>query len=134
MLVAVTRKVSPAIGRCELTHLDRTPIDAGVAMQQHERYEEALTALGYEVRGLEAEPDLPDSVFVEDAAIVLDEVAVITRPGAESRRPETTSIAAALREHRPLAEITEPATLDGGDVLRIGRNLYIGISGRTNDA
>lgn len=134
MPVAITRKVSPAITRCELTHLGRTPINVELAARQHDAYEGALAALGCDVHALPAEPDLADSVFVEDAAIVLDEVAVITRPGAESRRPETLSIAAALKAYRPLLEITAPATLDAGDVLRIGRDVYVGISGRTDKA
>jgi dimethylargininase len=134
MLVAITRQVSPAINRCELTHLARTSIDFERAVQQHETYEHTLASLGCDVHALPPGPDLPDSVFVEDTAIVLDEVAVITRPGAKSRRPEIPSIAAVLRTYRPLAEITDPGTLDGGDVLRLGRHVYVGISGRTNQA
>jgi dimethylargininase len=89
MRIAITRKVSPAMEKCELTHLARSPIDVRLAEQQHDQYEECLRGLGCEVLTLPAEPELPDSVFVEDAALVLDAVAVITRPGAESRRPET---------------------------------------------
>jgi dimethylargininase len=77
-------------------------------------------------------PELPDSVFVEDAAVVLDEVAIITRPGAESRRAETPSVAGALARYRPLHALTAPALMDGGDVLRLGRRLFVGISTRTN--
>ncbi|MDO8754874.1 MAG: arginine deiminase family protein, partial [Anaerolineales bacterium] len=73
----------------------------------------------------------PDSVYVEDAAFILDEVAVITRPGADSRKPETESIVRALTPYRPLVHVTEPATVDGGDVLVLGRNIYIGISARS---
>jgi dimethylargininase len=134
MLIAITRQVSPAIQQCELTHLQRQPIDAVLAQRQHRAYEAALAELGCDVRSLPAEPDLPDSVFVEDIAIVLDEVAVITRPGAESRRPETASVAAALAAHRPLRHIEAPGTLDGGDVLRVGRALYVGLSSRSNAA
>lgn len=79
-------------------------------------------------------PALPDSVFVEDTAIVLDELAIITRPGAESRRAETTSIASALTGYRRLFHIIAPGTIDGGDVLRIDRRLYVGLSGRSNQA
>lgn len=132
--IAVTRGVSPAIVRCELVHQERRPIDITRATRQHGLYEEALTALGCRVEALPADPDLADSVFVEDAAIVLDEVAVITRPGAESRRPETTAVARALAPYRPLLHIEAPGTLDGGDVLRIGRTLYVGLSGRSNQA
>lgn len=132
--IAITRGVSPAIGRCELVHQERRPIDVAMAQHQHRRYEEALQALGCRVETLPADPELPDSVFVEDACVVLDEVAVITRPGAASRRPETPAIAGALARYRPLVCIESPGTLDGGDVLRIGRTLYVGLSRRSNQA
>lgn len=132
--IAVTRGVSPAIEHCELVHQERRPIDVTLARRQHRLYEEALTALGCRVEALPADPTLADSVFVEDTAIVLDEVAVITRPGAASRRPETAPIARALAPYRPLVSIEPPGTLDGGDVLRIGRTLYVGLSGRSNQA
>ncbi len=131
-MIAITRKVSPALARCELTHLERTPIDVGRAAAQHEAYERTLAGLGCSVLSLPAEPDLPDSVFVEDTAVVVDEVAVVTRPGAASRRPETASSAAALARSRRVVELAAPATLVGGDVLRIGRRIYVGASGRTN--
>jgi dimethylargininase len=132
MLIAVTRGVSPAIADCELTHLERTPIDVDVAREQHAAYEAALADLGCRVERLPAEPDLPDSVFVEDVAVVLDEVAVITRPGAESRRDERSSIERTLAPHRPLAHITAPGILDGGDVLVAGRDVHIGITNRSD--
>lgn len=131
MRVAITRAVSPEIARCELTHLARERIDPVTAAAQHREYERCLATLGCEVVRLPPEPQMPDSVFVEDAALFLDEVAVITRPGAESRRPETRSIAEALAPYRPLARIRPPATLDGGDVLRAGRTLFVGLSSRT---
>lgn len=131
-LVALTRAVSRAFARCELTHLAREPIDVARANAQHAAYAALLAELGCEVERLPEEPALPDSVFVEDAAVVVDELAVITRPGAESRRGETASVAAALARHRRLAHIRAPATLDGGDVLRLGRRLYVGLSARTN--
>ena len=130
----MTREISPAFARCELTHLAREPIDVARAEAQHLAYERALAALGCRIVSLPAEPDLPDSVFIEDAAVVIDELAVITRPGAPSRRPETASVARALAAHRPLAEIAAPGTLDGGDVLRLGRRVLVGRSGRSNDA
>ncbi len=132
MLTAITRQVSPSIQRCELTHLARQPIDLERAQAQHRQYEEALRSLGVRVFSLPAEPDLPDSVFVEDAAVVLDEIAVITNPGAPSRRPETVSVAAALAPFRKLVQIQPPATIDGGDVLVVGRRIYIGMTGRSN--
>jgi dimethylargininase len=133
-MIAITRQVPSSIATCELTHLERTPIDVGAAVAQHERYEEALRTLGCRVERLPDAHDLPDSVFVEDAAVVLDEVAIVTRPGARSRRAETASVAGALRRHRRVVEIVAPATVDGGDVLVVGRRLCVGISGRTDDA
>ena len=121
------------MARCELTHLQREAIDLDLAAAQHAAYEEALARLGFAIHRLEAQPDLPDSVFVEDAAVVLDEVAVITRPGAPVRRAETVSIADALAPLRPLAHVESPGTLDGGDVLRLGSRLFVGQSARSND-
>lgn len=132
MLLAITREVSPRIAACELTHLVREPIDLERALQQHRQYEALLEELGCKLIRLPAEPELPDSVFVEDTAVVLDELAVITRPGAESRRAETASIADVLKQYRKLFYIQPPATLDGGDVLRIGKTLYVGLSARSN--
>ncbi len=129
--VAFTRAVPATISSCELTHLARTPIDVVLATAQHAAYETALRDAGCRVERIAATPQLPDSVFVEDAAVVLDEVAVITRPGAESRRTETASVADALRPWRRLAFIESPGTIDGGDVLRVGRRIFIGRSGRT---
>ncbi len=132
MPVAITREVSPAIGDCELTHLERTPIDVDVARAQHAAYEAALTALGCWIERLPAEPDLPDSVFVEDVAVVLDEVAILTRPGAESRRGERSTIERALAPHRDVVAIEAPGIVDGGDVLVSGRDVWIGLSTRSN--
>jgi dimethylargininase len=131
-MLALTRRVPPSITQCELTHVPRTPIDYARASAQHAAYERALGTLGCRIDRLPDAPDLPDSVFVEDAAVTLDEVAVIARPGAASRRAEVDSVAAALRAHRTLAAIDAPATLDGGDVLAIGRTVYVGRSRRTN--
>ena len=132
--IALTREISPRIVECELTHLDRTPIDLERARAEHAAYEAALAALGCEIRRLPPAPDLPDSVFVEDTAVVLDEIAIICRPGAASRQAETMTMTQALRAHRPISEIVAPATVDGGDVLRAGRRLFVGRSARTNDA
>jgi dimethylargininase len=132
--VAITRSVSRAFAECELTHLTREPIDVGLARRQHAAYEALLQELGCEVERLPEEPTLPDSVFVEDAAVVVDELAVVTRPGAESRRGETASVAAALARHRRIVHVETPGTLDGGDVLRLGKRIYVGLSSRTNRA
>ncbi len=132
--LALTRDISPAIEDCELTHLERTTIDLARACAEHNEYEAALRALGFEVKRLPAGPDMPDSVFIEDTAIVLDELAVIMRPGAESRRVETAAVAEAVRTYRPVAAILAPGTIDGGDVLRIGHRLFVGCGYRSNDA
>jgi len=132
MLIAYTREVSPRLADCELTHLRREPLDVAGAQAEHAAYEAALAQLGATVRRLPPTPHLPDSVFVEDTAIVLDEVAVITRPGAASRRPETSSVEAVLAGHRPLVHVRAPSTLDGGDVLVAGPRIYVGLSSRTS--
>jgi dimethylargininase len=131
-LLALTRPVPQSIVHCELTHLARAPIDFTRASQQHEEYENALRALGGTVEQLTGQPEQPDSVFIEDTAVVLDECAVITRPGAASRRGEVAPVAEALQRHRRLQHIDAPGTLDGGDVLLVGRNLFVGMSSRTN--
>ena len=132
MLLAITRPVPPSITECELTHLERQPIDWARATEQHHEYECALQSLGCKVERLPVAPSQPDSVFIEDTAFVVDECAVIARPGAVSRRGETSAVADALRPHRRLASIEAPGTLDGGDVVRIGRRIYVGLSSRTN--
>ena len=132
MLQALTRQVGSNFADCELTFLDRQPIDVAKAKEQHRGYEECLKSLGISVTSLPADPMFPDGVFVEDPAIALDEVAVITRPGAISRRGETVAIAHALSGFRELRYIAEPGTLEGGDVMRIGRTLFVGLSQRTN--
>jgi dimethylargininase len=132
--VAVTRGVSPAIARCELTFLERAPIDYPRAVGQHAAYERLLEDLGLTVIRVEADEGLPDCCFVEDIAIVLDEIAVLTRPGAPSRRGETAAVAAALGAFRPIVRLDEPARIDGGDVLVRGRRLFVGLSNRTDAA
>lgn len=132
MLTAITRGVSPSIHRCELSHLARQPIDFEKAVEQHHQYEQCLRDLGVTVVSLPAEPDLPDSMFVEDPAVVVDEVAVMTRMGAEARRRESKSLAPVLERFRPLRWIRPPATLEGGDVLRVGKALFVGLSARTS--
>lgn len=132
--IALTRDISPRIVECELTHLARTPIDLAAARIQHAGYERLLGALGCEVRRVAAAPEHADSVFIEDTAVVVDEVAVITRPGAASRRGETAGVEDALVGLRPVARIEAPGTLDGGDVLLVGRRVFVGQTARTNEA
>jgi len=131
--IAITRRVSPAINQCELTHIEREPIDYERALAQHKQYEEALRSLGLNVISLDAEPDLPDSVFVEDVALVLDECAIMLNPGASSRRPEVASVEKALAPYREIFRIQPPGTVDGGDILTVGRTVYVGISSRSTE-
>jgi dimethylargininase len=147
MVIALTRAVSPLIEQCELTHLERAPIDFARAVAEHDQYEELLRRLGCRVERLPDAPELPDSVFVEDTAVVFDDLAVIARPGAASRQPEIDAMVQALRPHRRLQFIESPGALDGGDVLvtspphRAGvrggdpgpGRVFVGLSGRTND-
>jgi len=132
MLTAITRAVSPAIVHCELSFIDRQPIDLAVAQKQHHAYENLLGKLGARVICLPAEPDLPDSMFVEDPAIVLDELAVILPLGTETRRREATSLTQALAKFRKLEYVTLPGTLEGGDVLRLDRKIFVGLTRRSN--
>ena len=131
--IAVTRAVSASLGQCELTHQNRVSIDLDLARKQHAEYEACLEHLGCELFRLPEQPDLPDAVFVEDTAVVLDEIAVITRPGAASRRPEIESVTASLRGYRTLLQIESPGTVDGGDVLVMGKDIYVGLSSRSNE-
>lgn len=131
-LKAITRAVSPSMNACELGYLSRVPIDIAKADAQHTAYEALLEELGVGVISLPADPELPDSVFVEDPVVVVEELAVIARTGALSRRAEAAVLAAALEPYRPLSFMRDPATLDGGDILPVGRTLFAGISRRTN--
>jgi len=120
--------------RCELTFLQRETIDIERARAQHAAYRAVLVTAGADVIVLPALDDLPDSVFVEDTAIVLDSVAIMSMMGAESRRRETAAMAPVLRRYRTVQALGEPATLDGGDVMRVGTTLYVGQTARTNRA
>jgi len=131
-MIAITREVSPSLVDCELSYVARSPIDVGLAKAQHGAYRDTLARLGCRVVALPTLADMPDAVFVEDVAIVTDEVAVITRTGAVSRRGEGASAAEVLRGYRPIRTIEAPGTIDGGDVLRIGRRVFVGESARTN--
>lgn len=132
MLIAMTRDVNADIGNCELTFLPRVRLNADLAMQQHRQYQLALSSLGCEIVTVPTETGLADSVFIEDTAIVLDEIAVLCLPGVESRRAEVAGVADILKQYRTLASIEHPGTLDGGDLLRIGNVVYAGLSTRSN--
>jgi len=132
MLTAITRAVSPGIVHCELTFVARQPIDLATAEEQHRAYQALLEKCGARVISLPADPALPDSMFVEDPAVVLDELAIIFPLGTATRRPEAASIALALAKFRKLGRVELPGQVEGGDVLRIERRLFAGLSSRTN--
>jgi dimethylargininase len=134
MLTALTRAVSRSLVSCELTWLPREVIDLDLANEQHKQYEQSLAAMGIRVISLPEQPDMPDAVFVEDPLLVFDEVAIVTRMGTPSRRAESASLAEAIARFRPVRILLEPATLEGGDVMRIGRDAFVGLSSRTNEA
>jgi dimethylargininase len=110
----------------------RPRIDVGLARAQHDTYRQQLEAAGYAIEQVPTDPEYPDCVFIEDTAVIIGSTAVITRPGAASRRGETGPVAVALREHFPLVEVETPGTIDGGDVFIMRDVVYVGRSGRTN--
>ena len=133
MLIALTHEISPEINKCELSFINRTPIDFTLAVAQHEKYCKMLREEGLTVIEMSMNSEYPDSTFVEDTAVVVDELAVMANMGAESRRGEATGVESELKKYRDIFHIRHPATLDGGDVLRVGRNIYVGITPRTNN-
>ena len=133
-MLAITHTPSPRLTDCQLTFVARTAIDYDRAVRQHADYCRVLGECGASVSTLNVNADLPDSVFVEDTAVVLDEVAIMCQLGASSRRAETAGIEPELARYRPIEQIEFPATLEGGDVLRVGRTLLVGLSSRTNTA
>lgn len=132
--LAVTRAVSPEIARCELTFLEREPIDYALATEQHEQYRAMLKECGLEVVVVPADERHPDCCFIEDTAVVFDEVAIITRMGTAARRGEEHAVESTLKRYRRTEKVQPPATVDGGDVLHLGRTVFIGRTERTNDA
>jgi dimethylargininase len=128
----LVREISRSLGNCELLHVPRQPINIEMARQQHAAYVAALEAAGVVVTVLPEEPELPDSSFIEDPVIILDEAAVICRLGVASRAAEAESIEQEMARIRPVHRIVSPGTVEGGDVLRMGKTLYVGMSGRTN--
>lgn len=131
---AITRAVSRNISRCELTFKQREAVDYEEAVRQHEAYCNFLIGRGADVVALEATDSQPDCCFVADTAFVLDELAVIAHMGAPARRDEILPIEKILSQHRQLARIAPPATLDGGDVVILGKDIFVGCSRRTNRA
>lgn len=132
MLIALTHTVSPDIANGEVTFIDRQPVDYDLALQQHAAYCDALKECGAEVKTLSVNLDSPDACFIEDTAIVVDEAIIITSMGSPARRHESKNVAPELARYRETVHIQLPATVDGGDVLQIGRRFYVGVSRRTN--
>jgi dimethylargininase len=132
MNLAITHVVPPTLSECQLTHLEREPIDLNLVEEQHAAYCDALRSRGLKIIKLDVNKDFPDGLFVEDIAIVVDELAIMANPGAESRRGEVPGIEAELAKYRDIIRIEAPATLDGGDVLVVGKQVYVGLSTRTN--
>jgi dimethylargininase len=130
-LIAITRGVSQSFKACALTHIDRSPIDVDLAREQHAAYSSLLVELGCQLVDLSPDNALPDCVFIEDTAVVFDEVAVATVPGAPSRRDEVDPVAGALANHRNVVFLSGDATIDGGDVLVMGKDVYVGVGQRT---
>ena len=132
---ALIRRPAPCLADGIVTHLDRQPVDLELATRQWQGYVDALHAHGWSTTEVDPAPDCPDSVFVEDTMVVYGDLAVIARPGASSRRPETAAAerAGAAQGYR-IAHLSGDATLDGGDVLKHGGSVWVGRGGRTNDA
>lgn len=131
---ALVRRPSPRLSEGLVTHLERRPVDAELALVQWETYTSVLQGYGWDVREVEPADDCPDGVFVEDTVVMFRNVALISRPGAETRRPETAGVESVLVERLGCSvnRVREPGTLDGGDVLKIGDTVYVGRGGRTN--
>jgi dimethylargininase len=130
---ALVRRPGSRLADGLLTHLERVPIDTTLALRQWEQYTAALSRAGWSVVEVAAADDCPDAVFIEDALVVFDAKGVVTRPGAPSRRPESAGAeAAALAAGLEIHRIVDPGTLDGGDVLKVGRTAFVGVGGRTN--
>ena len=132
MWTAITREINPALDKGELTFLTRSVIDVDLARVQHQHYRDALVRLGCRLISVPTAVGLADSLFIEDTAVVLAEVAVLCRPGAASRRPEVGTVAKVLSKYRDTRIIRVPGMLDGGDVLVVGKLIYAGVSTRSN--
>jgi dimethylargininase len=132
MLTALTRKISKSLEICELTHVDRNPINITRAAAQHRHYEDLISSLGVIIVSLPGEPEMPDAPFVEDVAIIIDGLALITPMGSESRKAERDSVREILGRFRKVQEMDLQSRLEGGDILRVGRSLFAGLSSRTD--
>ncbi|MEW2382719.1 N(G),N(G)-dimethylarginine dimethylaminohydrolase [Micromonospora sp. NPDC047707] len=130
---ALVRRPSARLAEGLVTHIERTDVEVERARRQHDAYRAALADAGWQVHEVSPADHCPDSVFVEDTIVVYDDLAVITRPGAPQRRPETAGNEKAVREAGlEVVRVAAPGTLDGGDVLQVGSTVYVGEGGRTN--
>jgi dimethylargininase len=131
----LVRAPSSRLAEGIVTHISRTPVDVALARGQHAAYADALAACGWVIRQAPVAEDCPDSVFIEDTVVVCEDLAVLARPGAPARRAEVAGVAEMVRSlGLRTAQIQEPGTLDGGDVLQAGHTVYVGRGGRTNGA
>ncbi len=133
-MLALTHVPSPSLEQCQRTYVAPAPIDYALAVRQHRAYCDMLRRAGADVRTLDVNSALPDCVFIEDTAVVVDEIAVMAPMGAASRRAEPAGVEPELRKYREVRRVDLPATFEGGDVLRVGRTLLVGLSSRTNAA
>ena len=132
---ALVRRPGPRLADGLVTHIARTPVDGELALRQWQGYVDALQAEGWETIGVPAADDCPDAVFVEDTVVVHGDLAVLSRPGADERRPETAGTERTLADlGYQIARIEAPGTLDGGDVLGHDGTVWAGLGGRTNEA
>jgi len=130
---ALVRLPSPRMAEGEITHIERTPVDVDLADEQWDAYVTALTDNGWTTLEVDAAPEAPDSVFIEDAVVIFGDTAVLGSPGADSRASEILGAEEAVRSLGLAVERIElPGTLDGGDVLKVGSTVYVGRGGRTN--
>ena len=135
MTTILVRRPSPRLDEGIVTHIDRTPVDVALAGRQWESYVSALRGAGWQVREVPMLESAPDCVFIEDTVVVWGDLAVITRPGDDRRKAEVDGVEQVVRELGLRVErISEPGTLDGGDVLKVGDTVYVGLGGRTNAA
>ena len=134
MPTALVRRPSPRLADGLVTHIERTPVDAELAVRQWQGYVDALEATGWTTVEVPAIDECPDGVFIEDTMVVYGDLAVIARSGADQRRPEATAAEQTVAgQGYRITHITRPGTLDGGDILKIDSTVYAGLGGRTND-
>lgn len=132
--LALVRRPGPLLADGIVTHLERVPVDVDLALAQWAAYVETLRDEGWAISEVDAADDCPDAVFVEDAVVVFDDLAVIARAAASSRRRESAGAEDAVRRAGlDVSRIEAPGTLDGGDVLKVGRTVYVGVGGRTTE-